>query len=130
MADSVEVESQYAPPLAECAHCGHMLPQGLGEKECKICGAVCRVGHQPTVDSLTDEALPCPHCNTVVVAGTDERPVEMTCGACMNSFTLTPKIIKIEIDCPGCERTLRIRPRPGTRELKCPACESGFNVTF
>jgi transposase-like protein len=65
-----------------------------------------------------------------VVAGTDERPVEMTCGACMNSFTLTPKIIKVEIDCPGCERTLRIRPRPGTRELKCPACESGFNVTF
>ncbi|HJM23917.1 MAG TPA: hypothetical protein QF461_05520, partial [Candidatus Thalassarchaeum sp.] len=110
--------------------CGHMLPQGLGEKECKICGAVCRVGHQPTVDSLTDEALPCPHCNTVVVAGTDERPVEMTCGACMNSFTLTPKITKVEIDCPGCERTLRIRPRPGTRELKCPACESGFNVTF
>lgn len=79
---------------------------------------------------MTDEALPCPHCNTVVVAGTDERPVEMTCGACMNSFTLTPKIIKVEIDCPGCERTLRIRPRPGTRELKCPACESGFNVTF
>jgi transposase-like protein len=48
----------------------------------------------------------------------------------MNSFTLTPKVIKVEIDCPGCERTLRIRPRPGTRELKCPACESGFNVTF
>ena len=130
MADSVEVESQYAPPLAQCAHCEHMLPKGLGEKECKVCGAVCRVGHQPTVDSLTDEALPCPPCNTVVVAGTDERPVEMTCGACMKSFTLTPKIIKVEIDCPGCERTLRIRPRPGTRELKCPACESGFNVTF
>ena len=73
MADSVEIESKYAPPLAECAHCDHMLPQGLGEKECKVCGAVCRVSHQPTIDSLTDEALPCPHCNTVIVAGTDER---------------------------------------------------------
>ncbi|GIT75179.1 MAG: hypothetical protein Ct9H300mP30_2410 [Methanobacteriota archaeon] len=54
MADSVEVESKYAPPLAECAHCDHMLPQGLGEKECKVCGAVCRVSHQPTIDSLTE----------------------------------------------------------------------------
>ena len=130
MADSSEIESRYAAPLAECAHCGHMLPQGLGEKECKICGAVCRVSHQPTVDNLTDETLPCPHCNTVIVASTDERPIELTCGACTGKFTLTPKIIKAEIDCPGCERMLRIRPRPGTRELKCPACESKFNITF
>jgi len=130
MADSSEIESRYAAPLAECAHCGHMLPQGLGEKECKVCGAICRVSHQPTVDNLTDETLPCPHCNTVIVAGTDERPIELTCSACTGKFTLTPKITKVEIDCPGCERQLRIRPKPGTRELKCPACESKFNVTF
>ena len=130
MADSVEIESRYAAPLAECAHCGHMLPQGLGEKECKICGAVCRVSHQPTVDNLTDETLPCPHCNTVIVAGTEERPTELNCSACTGKFTLVPKILKVELDCPGCERQLRIRPKPGARELKCPACDSKFNVTF
>ncbi len=130
MADSSEIESRYAAPLSECAHCGHMLPQGLGEKECQVCGAICRVSHQPTVDNLTDETLPCPHCNTVIVAGTDERPIELACSACTGKFTLTPKILKVEIDCPGCERQLRIRPKPGSRELKCPACESKFNVTF
>ena len=52
MADSVEVESKHVAPLAECAHCNHMLPPGLGEIECEICGAVCRVSHQPTVDAL------------------------------------------------------------------------------
>ena len=130
MAGSFEIESRYAAPLVECPHCDHILPQGLGEKECKICGAICRVTHQPTVDSLTDETLPCPHCNTVIVAGTDERPTELTCSACAGKFTLTPKILKVEIDCPGCERQLRIRPKPGTRELKCPAGESNFNVTF
>ena len=58
MADSVEIESKYAPPLAECAHCDHMLPQGPGEKECQVCGAVCRGSHPPTIAPLTVVARP------------------------------------------------------------------------
>jgi hypothetical protein len=126
----VEVESKHASPLAECAHCGHMLPQGLGEIECEICTATNKVSHQPTNDALNDETVPCPHCNMILVAGTDERPIDLTCGGCEGVFTVTPKIVKVEIACPGCERNLRIRPRPGQRELKCPACEAAFNVTF
>ena len=41
--DKVEIESKHAPPLAECAHCEHMLPPGLGEIECEVCGDVCVV---------------------------------------------------------------------------------------
>ena len=126
----VEIESKHAPPLAECAHCEHMLPPGLGEIECEVCGAVCKVSHQPTIDALTEEKVPCPHCHTILVAGTDERPIELTCGACSGGFTLSKKIVKVEIECPGCDRTLRIRPKPGKRQLTCPACENGFNVTF
>ena len=126
----VEVESKHAAPLAECAHCGHMLPQGLGEIECEICTATNKVSHQPTNDALNDETVPCPHCNMILVAGTDERPIDLTCGGCAGVFTVTPKVVKVESACPGCERNLRIRPRPGQRELKCPACEAAFNVTF
>tara|TARA_X000001036_G_C20408296_1_gene695869 strand:+ start:346 stop:669 length:324 start_codon:yes stop_codon:yes gene_type:complete len=107
-----------------------MLPQGLGEVTCEICSAVCRITHQPTINSLVSESIPCPTCNTVLVSGTDERPVNMTCSTCSSSFVLTQKIIKVEIECPSCERQLRIRPRPGTRELDCPACTTSFNVTF
>ena len=128
--DKVEIESKHAPPLAECAHCEHMLPPGLGEIECEVCGAVCKVSHQPTIDALKEEKVPCPHCHTILVAGTDERPIELTCGACSGGFTLTEKVVKVEIECPGCDRTLRIRPKPGKRQLTCPACENGFNVTF
>ncbi len=125
-----EVESKHAPPLAECPNCDHMLPQGLGEIECELCGAVCRVSHQPTVEMLTKEKVPCPNCMTVLVAGTDKRPVELTCSACSGIFTLTRKIVKVDIQCPSCERGLRIRPRPGKRELSCPACKNDFHVTF
>jgi len=130
MMDRVEVESKHAPPLAECAHCEHMLPPGLGEITCEICGAGCRVTHDLTVEALIDEKVPCPHCHTILVAGTDERPIDLNCGACSGAFTLIPKIIKVEIECPGCERTLRIRPKPGKRQLNCPACETEFHVTF
>lgn len=130
MTDVVEIESRHAPPLAECAHCGHMLPQGLGEITCKVCGAICRVSHQPTVDALVSETLPCPHCNTVVVAGSEERPLDISCAACSGLFRLTEKVNKVEIQCPGCESKLRIRPKPGTKELNCPACDAAFNVTF
>jgi hypothetical protein len=128
--DRVEVESKHAPPLAECASCEHMLPPGLGDITCEICGAGCRVTHDLTVEALIDEKVPCPHCHTILVAGTDERPIDLNCGACSGAFTLTPKIIKVEIECPGCERTLRIRPKPGKRQLNCPACETEFHVTF
>ena len=130
MVDSVEVESKHVAPLAECAHCNHMLPPGLGEIQCEICEAVCQVSHQPTVDALIEESVPCPHCNMILVAGTEDRPVDLTCSGCNGVFALTAKIVKVEIECPGCERKLRIRPRPGTRQLDCPACESAFNVTF
>ncbi len=130
LSDIAYVESKHAPPLAECPNCNHMLPQGLGEVTCEICSAVCRITHQPTINSLVSESIPCPTCNTVLVSGTDERPVNMTCSTCSSSFVLTQKIIKVEIECPSCERQLRIRPRPGTRELDCPACTTSFNVTF
>ena len=98
--DKVEIESKHAPPLAECAHCEHMLPPGLGEIECEICGAVCKVSHQPTTEALIEEKVPCPHCNTILVAGTDERPIELTCGACSGGFITTEKVVKVEIECP------------------------------
>ena len=125
-----EVESKIAPPLVNCAKCEGMLPQGLGEIECVLCGAMCRVTHQPTVDALFNEKVQCPICMTVVEAGTDQRPVDLTCGACSGVFTLKEKIAKVEIQCPSCEANLRIRPRPGKRELTCPACQNSFNVTF
>ena len=125
-----EVESKIAPPLVNCVQCEGMLPQGLGEIECVLCGAMCRVTHQPTVDALFNEKVQCPICMTVVEAGTDQRPVDLTCGACSGIFTLKEKIAKVEIQCPSCEANLRIRPRPGKRELTCPACQNSFNVTF
>ena len=128
--DLVEIESKHAPPLAECPHCEHMWPPGLGEIECEICGSECKVSHKPTIDALTEEKVPCPHCKIILVAGTDERPIELTCSACSGGFILTEKVVKVEIECPGCDRTLRIRPKPGKRQLTCPACETGFNVTF
>ena len=130
MSDMVEVESKHAPPLAECANCEHMLPPGLGEVICEVCGAGCKVSHEPTIEALREENVPCPHCHTILVAGTEERPIDLSCGACLGEFSLTPKVVKIEIDCPGCERILRIRPKPGKRQLNCPACDSSFHVTF
>ena len=125
-----EVESRVAPPLVNCPECDSMLPQGLGEIECLLCGAVCRVSHAPTLAALKEEKVQCPHCMTVVEAGTDKRPVDLTCAACSKIFTLTRKIVKVEIECPSCESNLRIRPRPGKRELTCPGCQSSFFVTF
>ena len=72
MSDMPEIESKHTPPAAECPSCDHMLPHGLGEKTCVICGAVCKVTHQPTVDALASEKLPCPICNVVVEAGKSE----------------------------------------------------------
>ena len=107
-----------------------MLPHVLGEKTCVICGSVCKVTHQPTVDALASEKLPCPICNVVVEAGKPERPLEVACSACSGMFRITEKPLKVEIQCPGCERKLRIRPKPGTKQLNCPACDVAFNVTF
>tara|TARA_Y100001934_G_scaffold203564_1_gene240236 strand:- start:1124 stop:1519 length:396 start_codon:yes stop_codon:yes gene_type:complete len=128
--EAPEVESKIAPPLVNCAQCGGMLPQGLGEIECILCGALCRVSHKPTLDALREEKVQCPLCLTAVEAGTDQRPVELTCGSCSGSFTLKRKFAKVEIQCPACEANLRIRPRPGKRELTCPGCQNPFNVTF
>ena len=130
MSDMPEIESKHPPPAAECPSCDHMLPHGLGEKTCVICGAVCKVTHQPTVDALASEKLPCPICNVVVEAGKPERPLEVACSACSGMFRITEKPLKVEIQCPGCERKLRIRPKPGTKQLNCPACDVAFNVTF
>jgi DNA-directed RNA polymerase subunit RPC12/RpoP len=102
----------------------------MGEVECDICGAVCRVSHEPTMETLKGESVQCPHCATVVVAGTEKRPVELTCASCSGIFVITRKIVKVEIGCPGCQSQLRIRPRPGKRELRCPSCSNSFNVTF
>ena len=130
MAPQPEVESKHAPPLVECPNCDHMLPQGMGEVECEICGAVCRVTHEPTMEALKGESVQCPHCSTVVIAGTEKRPVELTCSLCSGIFVITKKTVKVEIGCPGCQSRLRIRPRPGKRELRCPSCSNSFNVTF
>ena len=130
MSDMPEIESKHTPPAAECPSCDHMLPHGLGEKTCVICGAVCKVTHQPTVDALASEKLPCPICNVVVEAGKPERPLEVACSACSGMFRITEKPLKVEIQCPGRERKLRIRPKPGTKQLNCPACDVAFNVTF
>ena len=127
---SPEIEAKFAAPLANCAQCDGMLPQGLGEVECVLCGAVCRVSHQPTVEALKEETVQCPHCMPAVESGTEERPVDLTCGACSGVFTLAKKLVKVEIECPTCEANLRIRPRPGKRELTCPGCQNPFNVTF
>ena len=67
---------------------------------------------------------------TAVEAGTDKRPVDLSCGSCSGIFTLTRKIVKVEVQCPSCEANLRIRPRPGKRELTCPGCQNPFFVTF
>ena len=125
-----EVESKVAPPLVNCAQCEGMLPQGLGEIECVLCGAVCRVSHPPTSEALLEEKVQCPHCMTAVEAGTMDRPTGLTCGACGGGFTLTRKMAKAEIQCPSCEANLRIVPKPGKRELTCPGCKSPFNVSF
>ena len=130
MSDMPEIESKHTPPAAECPSCDHMLPHGLGEKTCVICGAVCKVTHQPTVDALASEKLPCPICNVVVEAGKSERPLEVACSACSGMCRITEKPLKVEIQCPGCERKLRIRPKPGTKQLNCPAWDVAFNVTF
>ena len=130
MSDMPEIESKHTPPAAEWPSCDHMLPHGLGEKTCVICGAVCKVTHQPTLDALASEKLPCPICNVVVEAGKPERPLEVACSACSGMFRITEKPLKVEIQCPGCERKLRIRPKPGTKQLNCPACDVAFNVTF
>ena len=130
MSDMPEIESKHTPPAAECPSCDHMLTHGLGEKTCVICGAVCKVTLQPTVDALASEKLPCPICNVVVAAGKSERPLEVACSACSGMFRITEKPLKVEIQCPGCERKLRIRPKPGTKQLNCPACDVAFNVTF
>ena len=130
MSDMPEIESKHTPPAAECPSCDHMLPHGLGEKTCVICGAVCKVTHQPTVDALASEKLPCPICNVVVEAGKPERPLEVASSACSGMYRITEKPLKVEIQCPGCERKLRIRPKPGTKQLNCPACDVAFNVTF
>ena len=125
-----DVESRIAPPLVNCPQCEGMLPQGLGEIECVLCGSLCRVSHQPTIIALKEEKVQCPHCMTAVEAGTEKRPVELSCGACSGIFTLTRKIVKVEVECPSCEANLRIRPRPGKRELTCPGCQNDFLVTF
>lgn len=125
-----EIESKFAPPLVNCPKCDGMLPQGLGEIECILCGALSRVSHQPTVKALKEEKVQCPHCMIAVEAGTEKRPVELSCGACSGMFTLTRKIVKVEVQCPSCEANLRIRPRPGKRELTCPGCQNAFLVTF
>ncbi len=109
MMDKVEIESKHAPPLAECAHCEHMLPPGLGEIICEVCGAGCRVSHGPTVEALIEEKVPCPHCHTILVAGTDERPIDLTCGACSGGFALVAKVANVEI-------TSEFRHRNGKRE--------------
>jgi len=67
---------------------------------------------------------------TAVEAGTEKRPVDLSCEACSGMFTLTRKIVKVEVQCPSCEANLRIRPRPGKRELTCPGCQNAFLVTF
>ena len=130
MDDRPEIESKVAPPVARCAHCQGMLPLGLGEKTCVLCGAVCRVTHERTIIDLREEKIPCPKCSTLVIAGTDERPVDLICGSCQGPFRIIPKVVKVEIGCPSCDRMLRLRPRPGSRKISCPACESEFSVTF
>ena len=126
----VEIESKVAPPIARCAHCEGMLPLGLGEITCLLCGAICRVTHERTITDLREEKLPCPSCNTLVIAGSEERPIELICGSCRAPFRITPKVVKVEIGCPSCDRMLRLKPRPGSRTISCPACESEFSVTF
>ena len=51
------VQSSFAPPLVNCPSCKGMLPLGLGEKKCSLCGAVSRVEHEPTRKEWREEKV-------------------------------------------------------------------------
>ena len=127
---AVVLESKIAPPIIECPHCEGMLPNRLGQFDCLLCGAVVKIDHAPTRKNWEDEAVACPACSKILVAGVDERPAELRCSACEHSFRLKAKVLKSEVQCPHCERRLRIRQKPGSRNLNCPACKNDFKVSF
>ena len=126
----LQVESSVAPPVLNCPHCDGMLPLGLGEIDCGLCGSKVRVDHAATRRQWREEKLACPSCSKVLIAGVEERPARIRCSSCDNEINITAKAVKVELACPACERRLRIRPRPGSRDLTCPACEEEFRVTF
>ena len=130
MDEQLIVESKIAPPALSCPKCNGLLPSALGDIECELCGANVRVDHEPTRTQWMKERISCPSCSKVLIAGVDERPVELRCGGCDTQFTLAAKVIRVEIECPSCHRGLRMRQRPGERMITCPACDTGFKVSF
>lgn len=126
----LEVDSQIAPPLINCPNCDGMLPVGLGEKTCALCGAVSKVGHEATRKAWEEERFACPSCSKVLVCGIDHRPAKVACSSCTSEIHIKSKVVKVEITCPACDRRLRLKPRPGSRKITCPACEDDFKVTF
>ena len=130
MDEQLTVESRIAPPSLSCPKCNGLLPSGLGDIECVLCGAHVRTDHEPTRTKWMNERISCPSCSKVLIAGVDHRPAELRCGGCEAQLTLTAKVVRVEIECPSCHRGLRMIQRPGQRMIDCPACSTTFKVSF
>ena len=68
----VEIESKVAPPIARCAHCEGMLPLGLGEITCLLCGAICGSPHERTITDLRKKT-PLPFLQDTCIAGSEDQ---------------------------------------------------------
>ena len=109
-----DVVSNIAPPVITCPSCEGMLPSELGLVTCVLCSVQVRVEHEPTRRAWVKEKVACPSCNSVLVAGADNRPARLRCGSCGDSFTLLRARPKVDIHCPSCEAHLR-SPTPAWR---------------
>ena len=92
-----DVVSNIAPPVITCPSCEGMLPSELGLVTCVLCSVQVRVEHEPTRRAWVKEKVACPSCNSVLVAGADNRPARLRCGSCGDSFTLLRVIITVHM---------------------------------
>ena len=114
-----DVVSNIAPPVITCPSCEGMLPSELGLVTCVLCSVQVRAEHEPTRRAWVKEKVACPSCNSVLVAGADNRPARLRCGSCGDSFTLLRARPKVDIHCPSCEAHLGSHAGTGDRTVDC-----------